>query len=194
MGESQRENLRHSANASDAALRKTARIDDSAAARRRRTGVNTRSAGDTQAMARVSINVGAVAETVWEVLADTSAYADWVVGTKGVVRADAAWPQVGSSLEYELGVGPIAVGDRTVVVEAEPPRMLLLRAEFRRLGAATIRIELESQENGMTQVLMDEAPTEGVIRAIHTSLSDMALARRNRVALGRLKRLAESRA
>ena len=39
-----------------------------------------------------------------------------------------------------------------------------------------------------------EEPVEGVVEKLHGSLTDAALDERNRVALGRLKRLAEARA
>ena len=143
-------------------------------------------------MARTTIEVDAAPDAVWRVLAEASAYADWVVGTKGISRADAAWPRPGSALEYELGVGPISVGDRTVVLEAEEPRLLLLRTELKRLGAATIRIELEPLD-GRTLIVMDEEPVAGMLETMHTRVSDAALDRRNQIALGRLKRLVETR-
>jgi uncharacterized protein YndB with AHSA1/START domain len=143
-------------------------------------------------MAPVSIDVDAGPEAVWAVLADAPTYGEWVVGTKEIVRADEHWPEVGSLLEYALGVGPISVGDRTVVLEAAPPRLLVLRAELQRLGAALIRLELVPRPGG-TRVVMDEAPVEGIVEKLHTRLSEAALEQRNRVALDRLKRLAESR-
>jgi carbon monoxide dehydrogenase subunit G len=144
-------------------------------------------------VARASIDVNAAPDVVWSVLADAATYGEWVVGTKHIERADANWPDPGAQLEYALGVGPIAVGDRTIVVKSERPRMLVLRAEFRRLGAATIKLELEPHGE-LTRVLMDEAPIEGVVDAVHTRISDAALKRRNEAALDRLKRLAEARA
>ncbi len=144
-------------------------------------------------MARVEIDVAAPPEAVWDVLADPGAYGDWVVGTQNVTRADASWPEVGSALEYRIGIDPISLGDRTQVVEAVPPRLLVLRAELQRLGAAAIRLELEPAESG-THVVMDEEPVEGLASALHTRLSDAALKARCDVALGRLKRLAEARA
>jgi len=144
-------------------------------------------------VARVSIEIGAPPDLVWGVLADAEAYGDWVVGTKHVVRADAGWPEPGSALEYELGVGPVTVRDRTTVVESEPFRLLVLRAELRRLGTAAIRIELEPVGR-MTRVVLDELPVEGVLDAAHNRLSDAALEQRNGMALDRLRRLAEERA
>jgi uncharacterized protein YndB with AHSA1/START domain len=144
-------------------------------------------------VAHVSIDVEAPPDVVWRVLSDTTAYGEWVVGTKEVVHADEGWPKPGAHLEYALGIGPVSVGDRTFVVEAERPRLLVLRAEFRRLGAAMIRLELEPHGQA-THVVMDEAPVEGVVETVHTSISDTALEQRNSVALGRLKALAEARA
>lgn len=141
-------------------------------------------------MARTEIEIDAPPQRVWDVLADAPAYGEWVVGTKNIARADAEWPQPGSALEYELGVGPVSVGDHTVVVEADPPRRLVLRAELHRLGAAAIRLDLEPLGAG-TRVTMDEEPVEGAVDTLHNPLSDAALTKRNDLALRRLKRLAE---
>jgi uncharacterized protein YndB with AHSA1/START domain len=144
-------------------------------------------------MARAEIDVAAPPESVWDVLADPGAYGDWVVGTQNIVRADASWPDVGSSLEFRVGIGPISMGDRTRVVEAEPPRLLVLRAELRQLGAAGIRLELGAVDDG-THVVLHEEPDEGLSAWLHTRVSDAALKARSDIALGRLKRLAEGRA
>jgi carbon monoxide dehydrogenase subunit G len=144
-------------------------------------------------MARTSIDIAAAPEVVWSVLADAETYGEWVVGTRKIVSADDRWPEPGASLEYELGVGPLTVSDRTTVIESEPPHMLLLRAELRRFGSAAIRVALEGVD-GQTRVVMDEEPVDGVVGAIHTRLTDAALKRRNDAALQRLRRLAESRA
>ena len=144
-------------------------------------------------MARSEIDVAAPPEAVWAVLADPGAYGEWVVGTRQVTRADAAWPEVGSTLEYEVGIDPVSVRDTTRVVEAEPPRLLVLLAQAKELGAMTIRLELEPSGEG-TRVVLDEHPAEGVVDALHNRLSDAALKARNDLALGRLRELAEARA
>jgi uncharacterized protein YndB with AHSA1/START domain len=107
-------------------------------------------------MARSEIDVAAPPEAVWAVPAEAGAYGEWVVGTQKVTRADAAWPEVGSALEYRLGLDPVSIGDRTTVVEAAPPRLLVLRAEARRLGAVTIRVELEPAD-GQTRVVLERS-------------------------------------
>lgn len=144
-------------------------------------------------MARSEIVVAAPPEAVWAVLADPGAYGEWVVGPRQVTLADAGWPEVGSTLEYEVGIDPVSVRDTTRVVEAEPPRLLVLLAQARQLGAMTIRVELEPSGDG-THVVLDEQPTEGLLDTLHNPLSDAALKARNDLALGRLRRLAEDRA
>jgi uncharacterized protein YndB with AHSA1/START domain len=141
-------------------------------------------------MARNSIDVAAVPEAVWEVLADANTYGEWVVGTKNVADSDASWPEPGAELEYELGLGPLSVADHTVVVEADAPRTLVLRAEFRHVGAFVIRLELEPLGGG-TRVTMDESPVEGMLGA--RRVAEMALQLRNDIALARLRALAEAR-
>jgi uncharacterized protein YndB with AHSA1/START domain len=142
-------------------------------------------------MARAEIDVAAPPETVWAVLAEPGAYGEWVVGTK-VTRADASWPAVGSSLEFRVEVGPLGAGDRTRVVAAEPPRLLVLRAELKQFGAAGVRLELEPSAGG-THVVMEEDAVEGLVATLRTRVSDAVLKARADVALGRLKRLVEAR-
>lgn len=141
-------------------------------------------------MAQNSIDVTAVPETVWEVLADANAYAEWVVGTKNVAGFDEDWPEPGAELEYELGLGPLSVADHTVVVEADAPRTLVLRAEFRHVGSVLIHLELEPVGSG-TRITMEEAPVDGMLGAAR--VADAALQLRNDVALARLRALAEAR-
>jgi len=143
-------------------------------------------------MARAEIDVAAPPETVWAVLAEPAAYGEWVVGTK-VTRADSSWPEVGSALEYRVELGPVRAGDETRVVEAEPPRLLVLRAELKQFGAAGIRLELQPSAGG-THVVMEEDAVEGLAATLRTQVSDAVLKTRADVALGRLKRLAEARA
>jgi len=144
-------------------------------------------------VAENEIHVAAAPDAVWSVLAEPGLYADWVIGTKAVPRGDDSWPQVGSRLEYEIGAGPIGVGDRTIVLESEPPRLLVLRAEMKRLGAATIRIELTPAGHG-TKIVMTEEPVEGALDLLHNPITDALLGRRNDIGLDRLRRLAEARA
>ena len=61
-------------------------------------------------------------EAVWAVLARPESYGYWVVGSKVIRDADAAFPAVGTKLHHTIGVGPLTLSDHTEVLEAEPPR------------------------------------------------------------------------
>src|SRR3954463_9739144 len=95
--------------------------------------------------------------TVWEALADPYGYAYWVAGSKAVRDADPGWPAPGTRFHHTIGVGPLTLRDHTEVMEAEPPRLMRLRANSRPLGAATVTLRLTPLDGG-TAVEMVEHP------------------------------------
>src|SRR5689334_7703759 len=106
-------------------------------------------------MAENMVEVAAPPEAVWSVLADPHTYGEWVVGTSETSTGEGLWPEVGASLEYTVGVGPLEIGDRTVVLESDEPRLLVLEARMIHGGAFGIRLELEPTPGG-TRVTMVE--------------------------------------
>ena len=83
-------------------------------------------------------------EAVWAVLADPGGYGYWVVGSKvdprrraGVARAR------GRSSTTPSASARSTISDHTESLEADPPRLLKLRAKGRPLGTATVTLELE---------------------------------------------------
>lgn len=69
-----------------------------------------------------SATVAAPAEQVWELLCDTSRYADWVDGTDEVTRTDGP-AQPGSTYdEVNPIMGPWKARSRWTVTEFDPPR------------------------------------------------------------------------
>ena len=73
-------------------------------------------------------------EAVWAVLATPGAYGYWVVGSKYIRDADAAFPAVGTKLHHTIGVGPLTLNDHTEVLAADAPHYLKLRAKGRRFS------------------------------------------------------------
>jgi uncharacterized protein YndB with AHSA1/START domain len=128
-------------------------------------------------------------ERVFAVLADPSSYAYWVVGSDAVRDADATWPAPGAKLHHRVGVGPFKLNDNTEVLEADPPRRLVLQARARPLGTARVVLELEA-DGGGTRVTMVEEPGDRFSRLLHNPLADRLLAWRNDEALRRLGELA----
>ena len=142
-------------------------------------------------MARDTITIAAPPGDVFAVLSEARAYGDWVVGP-GVQSAEPSWPRPGSALVYQVGFGPLSLSDRTVVVDVDPPRRVELRAFAGPFPPAAITIELEQAGDG-TLVTLDERPAQRLIDLLSWPLGHLAVSLRNQWALGRLKRLVETR-
>jgi uncharacterized protein YndB with AHSA1/START domain len=132
-------------------------------------------------------------EAVWEALADPGAYGYWVVGSKVIRDADPDWPAPGSRFHHTIGVGPLKISDHTLSLDAQPPRMLCLRAHGRPLGTARVTLELTARDGG-TLVRMTEDP-DGVYAVLSFNPLVHALTKaRNAESLMRLEELALLRA
>ena len=140
-------------------------------------------------MAENEIDIDAAPERVWEVLAQPALYDEWVLGAQEVRGADESWPAPGSKLHHRTGVGPLAVDDETTVLEADPPRRLVLEAKVRPFGTFPVALELEPGPAGGTRVRMHETASDGPLE--HVPGTDTAIAARNTLSLRRLKQLAE---
>lgn len=143
-------------------------------------------------MAVNEIEVAAAAESVWGVLADPQAYAEWVVGTKRIRGADDGFPAEGTRLYHTVGAGPLSLSDSTRVVESEPPSRLVLDARLGPFGAARVTIQLK-EHGGVTTVVLAEEGTRGPNRVL-ASAGDLVLRGRNRWSLEQLKEIVERRA
>lgn len=142
-------------------------------------------------MAMNEIEIDAPPERVFAVLSDPERYEDWVMGTSETEGVGDAWPEEGSKLRWEAGVGPLKVSDYTEVVESDAPRRLVLRARMRPLGESMIDIHVDATDRG-SRVTLFERPTEGLMKALDNPLSNAGLGARNVVSLDRLKAIVES--
>ncbi|HST70791.1 MAG TPA: SDR family NAD(P)-dependent oxidoreductase [Solirubrobacterales bacterium] len=142
-------------------------------------------------MARNRVHIDATPGEVFAVLSDPECYPKWVVGAAGIRDQDEEFPAVGSRFHHKVGSWPIGVKDHTEVIEAEPPRRLVLKAKARPLGTATIALDLQESEGG-TELRMEEVPGDRLTSLlIGNPVADTALRVRNAEALTRLKRLVE---
>jgi uncharacterized protein YndB with AHSA1/START domain len=129
---------------------------------------------------------------VWEALADAGSYGDWVVGSKRIRAADAAWPAPGSRFHHTVGVGPLSIDDHTESLEARPPALLRMRAKARPLGTAQVTLELTASDGG-TVVKMTENP-DGLASVLGLNpLVHLLTMVRNAESLKRLEQLARRR-
>jgi len=132
-------------------------------------------------------------DAVWAALADAGTYGDWVVGSKRIRDADAAWPAPGSRFHHTVGVGPLSVDDHTESLEADAPSLLRLRAKARPFGTAQVTLELAPSDGG-TFVRMTENP-DGLSAVLGLNpLVHLLTMARNAESLKRLERIARRRA
>lgn len=132
-------------------------------------------------------------EDVWAVLADRSAYADWVAGTSRSHGGTGEWPQEGASLEYDVELGPWSVSGTTVVREQQRPARLALEVDSGRLGTARVDIEIRPWGRD-SLVIMDEHPLTGFGGAVHNAAMEAVLHWRHRRMLSRLAEVVEGSA
>jgi len=136
------------------------------------------------------ITVNAAPERVFAVLSDRTQYQHWVVGTETTSEGEGDWPEPGSTLRYTVA-GPLKLSNRTVVEAVHAPHRLELRAKAGAFPDALITLDLVPEGAG-TRVRMHERPASGLANVLAGPIGHFALSRRNREALDRLRRLAES--
>ncbi|MQY06779.1 SRPBCC family protein [Actinomadura macrotermitis] len=129
--------------------------------------------------------IDAPPDAVWAALADGSRYADWVVGTKRILREDPQWPQVGAEIRFEFGAGPLTFSDRTVVRVCEPPERLELEIKARIFGTVRMAFSLTAWGEG-TLVIADEHPLTGLGTGLQGPPAELVLNLRNRLMLRNL--------
>ncbi|MBA3357886.1 MAG: SRPBCC family protein [Thermoleophilaceae bacterium] len=134
-------------------------------------------------------------EAVWDVLADPSNYAYWVVGSRVIRDAEPQWPEPGAKFHHTIGVGPLNLSDHSVVVEAHRPGLFKLRAKGRPLGTAMVTMRMIPRgAAGGTVVEMTENP-DGIVAALSLNpLTHVFTIARNAESLMRLEELALLRA
>src|SRR3712207_79995 len=87
-------------------------------------------------------------DAVWDALADHGAYGYWVVGSKAIRDADAAWPSTGARFQHTIGVCPRKARDHSSSLEGRGPRLLRIGAKGRPLGTARITLRMTPRGNG----------------------------------------------
>ncbi|MBP0457291.1 SRPBCC family protein [Streptomyces montanisoli] len=130
-------------------------------------------------------------EVLWSVLRDPFRYSEWVVGTFRSHPEEGHWPDVGSSIAYEVRLGPARMRGTTVCRRHEHPRELELEAHAGRLGTARIALDIRPWGDG-TLIIVDEHPLRGFGGAAHNGVSDRLIQLRHRRMLARLGRVVEA--
>ncbi|MCW7991476.1 polyketide cyclase [Streptomyces platensis subsp. clarensis] len=127
---------------------------------------------------------------MWEVLADGSRYADWVVGTSESRVARGLWPELGSALEYTVRLGPWTVAGTTVVRRVDVLRELELEVDSGPLGTARVAIDIRPWGD-QALAIVDEHPLQGIGGTLHNAAVDALIQLRHRSMLARLANVVE---
>jgi len=135
--------------------------------------------------------VDAPPPAVWDVLADPPSYEEWVVGNKEVRDHDAAWPAPGTEFHHKVGFGPVALKDKTVALDSQPHRKLVMNVRALPLGHGIVTFELQEAGSG-TLVRMEEEPAGGPAKYTWPVWEPLVRAR-NTETLKRLAQVVESR-
>lgn len=144
-------------------------------------------------MARNSITVRATPDAIFDLLSDARGYGHWVVGSKEIRDADAAFPAVGSRFHHRVGVGPFTWADHTEVLACERPRRLELQAKVRPFGTAHVTLELVAMPDETTKVTLVEDAGDALSAVLFVPLTHLLVRGRNAESLRRLQAMAEGR-
>jgi hypothetical protein len=140
-------------------------------------------------MATNTVEVDATPKEVFDILLDPYAYPKWVVGTRGVRRADPDWPEIGSSFHHSV---MLAGRDRSEMLYRDENKRLVLKVFARPLAVGIVDIQLVPTSRG-TRVTIDETPApETKLRLLHLVL-DPIIYLRNAEGMRRFRRVVEGR-
>lgn len=134
--------------------------------------------------------MAATPEQIFSVLADGWSYSDWVVGTAHIRDVDTEWPDPGAQLYHKAAGWPVALRDKTTVLDSDPPHWILMRAHLRPLGSLTIKFFLAPISDVSTRVTLEEHFDSGPMGWIRSKVDDALMHWRNKEALSRLDDLA----
>lgn len=147
-----------------------------------------------KSVVRISRDVDASAQDVWDVLADGWFYPMWVVGAARMRDVDPDWPALGSRLHHSVGNWPMLLDDKTEVLEVDPPRLLRLKTHGWPAGAAEVILEVDAVGDSHSKIHIREDAVEGPGSLVPKPARQMLIGPRNRETLRRLALLVEGRA
>ncbi|WP_030294739.1 SRPBCC family protein [Streptomyces katrae] len=137
--------------------------------------------------------IHATPQQVWDVLADASSYAAWVVGTSESRVARGPWLELDSALEYTVKIGPWTGSGTTVVRRVNTLRELELEVDSGPVGTARVAIEVRPWGRD-SLVIVDEHPLHGIGGTLHNAVFDALIQLRHRDMLRRLADVVEEQA
>src|SRR5690242_9888289 len=113
-------------------------------------------------MSFVSREYEASAAAMFALVVDPATYPSWLIGAQAIDHVDPTWPAPGSAFSHRVGVGPLALADRTEVLELQEGECLTMRVRARPLIAAVVTLRVIGGEDRCV-VTMEEEPARRAI-------------------------------
>ena len=142
---------------------------------------------------RVTREVQAPCDAVWEVLSDGWAYATWVVGASRVRDVDHSWPAEGARIHHSFGLWPAVISDTSHVERSVPDSELVLTARGWPAGEARVVLTLTPRDDDSCTVTIEEDAVRGPGTLVPRPVRQLLIGPRTVEALRRLAYLAEGR-
>ena len=145
-----------------------------------------------QLLVRARASLSAPPERVWELLSDTTRYAEWVAGTDEVTRSDGP-ARAGSTYdEVNPILGSWKARSRWTVTEFDPPRRQVHRAEGLPLTSFEVVMEVAPVGEAASEVTITLQGTSsaGPVGTMFVRLMRPQVERDNRRSVQRLAELA----
>jgi carbon monoxide dehydrogenase subunit G len=145
--------------------------------------------------ATASASVSVPPDRVWDLLCDTSRYAEWVAGTDEVTRTDGPAEQDSTYDEVNPILGPWKARSRWTVTGFEPPRRQVHRAEGLPLTSSfEVVMEVAPVGEGASEVTITlrGSSSAGPLGALFLRLMSGQVERDNRRSVQRLAELASA--
>lgn len=137
--------------------------------------------------------VSAEPERMWELLCDTTRYAEWVAGTDAVTRTDGPARPGSTYDEVNPVLGPWKARSRWTVAEFDPPRRQVHRGEGLPL-THTFEVVMEvapvADSASEVTISLRGTPSAGPVGALFVRLMSGQVERDNRRSVRRLAELA----
>lgn len=144
-------------------------------------------------LTEVSETMAAEPSDVFAELSDGWGYVGWVVGATHIRDVDERWPSPGAAIHHQVGAWPLRLSDRTIALECEPDRRLVLKARAWPMGEARVELLLVHETPTTTRVYLREGPSDGPARALDNKAMRWMLRHRNIESLRRLRDRVEHR-
>jgi hypothetical protein len=131
------------------------------------------------------------AESLFETLVNPATYPQWLIGTRHIRSVSEHWPEPASYFKHTVGIGPIAIADRTTLSFIDRPHTLELVVRARPVLEAVVRFDVSTSPSGCV-LRMEEQPI-GVFKLL-AGVAQRLIATRNQLSMERLKSMMETEA